>query len=279
MARPVWFVNLIKRAFPGRFRVARLTRVPVIGRAIDRGLFEGDDIIYLPRDDVFESAVRHVIQVDQPIEVAGDVVLPSQVVTHFIERANYHWIMDFCICRDSEGCKDYPSDLGCLFLGEAVLGINPQLGRRVTKAEALAHAQSCRDAGLIHLIGRNKLDSVWLGVRPGHKLLTICNCCPCCCLWRIIPQLAPSIGGKVAKMPGVSVTVTERCEGCGVCTQDVCFVDAITLDGQRAVISDACRGCGRCVRVCSQQAIELSIHDDRFIERAIVRLSPLVNVS
>jgi len=27
--------------------------------------------------------------------------------------------------------------LGCLFLGEAALGINPQLGRRVTKEEAL----------------------------------------------------------------------------------------------------------------------------------------------
>jgi ferredoxin len=279
MARPVWFVNLIKSAFPGRFRVARLTRLPIIGRAIDRGLFEGDDIIYLPRDDVFESAARHVIQVDQPIEGAGNVVLPSQVVTHFIEQANYHWLMDFCICRDSEGCQDYPTDLGCLFLGEAVLGINPQLGRRVTKAEALVHVQSCREAGLIHLIGRNKLDSVWLGVKPGHKLLTICNCCPCCCLWRIIPHLAPSIGGKIAKMPGVSVTVTERCVGCGVCTQDVCFVDAITLDRQRAVISDACRGCGRCVKVCPQQAIELSIHDDRFIERAIARLSPLVDVS
>ena len=279
MARPVWFVNLIKKTFPGRFRVARLTHVPVVGRVIDRMLFEGDDIIYLPKDDVFESETQYIVQVDQPIGVAGDVVLPSQVVTHFIEQANYHWLMDFCICRDSEGCKDYPVDLGCLFLGEAVLGINPQLGRRVTKTDALAHVQSCREAGLIHLIGRNKLDSVWLGVKPGHKLLTICNCCPCCCLWRTIPQLAPSISSKVAKMPGVSVTVTERCVGCGVCTQDVCFVDAIYLEGQRAVISDACRGCGRCVEVCPQQAIELSIHDDRFIERAITRLSPLVDVS
>jgi Pyruvate/2-oxoacid:ferredoxin oxidoreductase delta subunit len=279
MARPVWFVNLIKKAFPGRFRVARLTNLPVVGCVIDRSLFEGDDIIYLPKDDVAERMARHVVQVGQPIEVAGDVALPSQVVTHFIEQANYHWIMDFCICRESEGCEDYPIDLGCLFLGEAVLGINPQLGRRVTKVEALEHVQRCREAGLIHLIGRNKLDSVWLGVKPGHKLLTICNCCPCCCLWRAVPQLNPSISGKITKMPGVSVTVTERCEGCGVCTQDVCFVDAIHLEEQRAVISDACRGCGRCVEVCPQQAIELSIRDGRFVERTIERLSPLVDVS
>ena len=26
MARPIWFVNLIKKAFPDRFRIARLTK-------------------------------------------------------------------------------------------------------------------------------------------------------------------------------------------------------------------------------------------------------------
>ena len=76
MGRPVWFVNLIKRTFPSRFRLAELTKVPVIGRLIDYGLFEGDDLIYLPRDNV----VQNVIQVGQPIEGAGSIVLPSQVV-------------------------------------------------------------------------------------------------------------------------------------------------------------------------------------------------------
>jgi ferredoxin len=279
MARPVWFVSLIKEAFPSRFRVARLTRLPAIGRAIDRGLFGGDDIIYLPKDDVVEDMARRMVRIDESIGLPEDVVLPSQVVTHFIEQANYHWIMDFCICRESEGCEDYPTDLGCLFLGEAVLGINPRLGRRVTKMEALEHVRRCREAGLVHLIGRNKLDSVWLGVKPGRKLLTICNCCPCCCLWRAIPHLSPSISGKITKMPGVSVTVTERCVGCGVCTQGVCFVDAIHLENQRAIISDACRGCGRCVEVCPQQAIELSVHDERFVKRTIERLAPLVDIS
>jgi ferredoxin len=275
MGRPVWFVNLIKWAFPGRFRVARFTKVPVVGRLIDRALFDGDDLIYLPKDE----AVRRLIPVDQPIEWPGNTVLPSQVVDHFIERANYHWVMDFCICRAASHCEDYPVDLGCLFLGEAVLGINPNMGRRVTRAEALAHVHRCREAGLVHMIGRNKLDMVWLGARPGHKLLTICNCCPCCCLWKVIPQIAPAIGDKVTRMPGVTVTVTERCTGCGACTQDVCFVDAIHLDGQRAVIGDACRGCGRCVAACPEQAIMLSIDDARFVEESIARLSSLVDVS
>jgi ferredoxin len=248
--------------------------VPVIGRLMDYGLFDGDDLIYLPKNDV----VQRLIPVGQPVEKPGSMVLPSQAVEYFIEQANYHWIMDFCICRAASHCEDYPIDLGCLFLGEAVLGINPQIGRRVTRAEALEHVRRCREAGLVHMIGRNKLDSVWLGARPGHKLLTICNCCPCCCLWKVIPHLAPSISDKVTKMPGVTVTVTERCVGCGVCTQGVCFVDAIRLDGPRAVIGDACRGCGRCVEVCPEQAIELSIGDARFVEKSIARLSSLVDV-
>jgi ferredoxin len=187
--------------------------------------------------------------------------------------------MNTCICRDSRQCKDYPIDLGCLFLGNAAMGINPQLGRHVMRDEALEHVRRCREAGLVHLIGRNKLDTVWLGVGPGNRLLTICNCCPCCCLWRVLPYISSQIGSKVVRMPGVSVTVTNECSGCGLCAQDVCFVDAIHLADGHAVIGEACRGCGRCVDVCPQQAIELSMDDSQLVERAIARLSPLVDVS
>ncbi len=273
MARPVWFVNLIKKIFPARFRVAQWTGVSAFGRILDHWLFEGDDVIYLPRDNI--------IQVNQSIELPEDVVLPSQVVEHFVEQASYHWVMNFCLCRYSNECQDYPIELGCLFLGEAVLGINPKFGRLVTKEEALAHLHRCQEAGLIHMIGRNKLDTVWLGIGPGQKLLTICHCCPCCCLWRALPYTDPMIADKVTGMDGVTVTVTDRCVGCGACTRDICFVDAIRLAGDppRAVIGEICVKCGRCIQVCPEQAIELSIDDDRFVERAIARLSPLVDLS
>ncbi|MDY6794139.1 MAG: hypothetical protein SWK76_02475 [Actinomycetota bacterium] len=60
------------------------------------------------------------------------------------------------------------------------MGINPKLGRRVTREEAREHVRRCREAGLFHIIGRNKIDMVWLNIRLGQRLLTICNCCPCC---------------------------------------------------------------------------------------------------
>ena len=276
MGHPTWFVNLIKRTFPGRFRLAQLTKAPVLGRAIDRMLFDGDDIIYLPKDNV--------IPVNRQLTGPESIALPSQVVEHFIARATHHWIMNACICRDASACRDYPTDLGCLFLGEAVLQINPVLGRLVPQEEALAHVRRCRKAGLVHLIGRNKLDTVWLGAGPGDRLMTICNCCPCCCLWRMLPRLDPAINVKVTRMPGVNVTVTDRCAGCGTCAAGICFVDAIRLVDGCATINAACRGCGRCVEVCPNEAIELSIDERTLgaggpISHTIARLSSLVDVS
>jgi len=80
-------------------------------------------------------------------------------------------------------------------------------------------------------------------------------------------------------MPGVTVTVTDRCAGCGTCTQEVCFVDAIHLVDGRAIINDLCRGCGRCIDVCPQDAIELTVADEGFLEASINRISPLVDLS
>jgi len=149
----------------------------------------------------------------------------------------------------------------------------------VTKEQALEHVRRCRKAGLVHLIGRNKLDTVWLGVGPGARLLTICNCCPCCCLWRVLPYLAPQIGSKVARMPGVSVAVGDDCTGCGVCAEGTCFVNAIHMVDGHAAIGEACRGCGRCVDACPQQAIKISIEYSQFVEKSVARISSLVDVS
>jgi ferredoxin len=271
MSRPIWLVKMIKKSFPGRFLLARTTRVPGIGRLVDGWLFGGDDLIYLPKD--------RTIRVNQPVASPESIVLPSQVVDAYIERANYHWVMNACICRDSSQCKDYPIDLGCLFLGEAVLGINPALGHLVSQAEAKEHVRRCREAGLVHLIGRNRLDTVWLGVGPGDKLLTICNCCPCCCLWKILPYVRTSIAEKVNKMPGVEVIVTERCAGCGTCSDGICFVEAISLVDGRARIGEACRGCGRCVEVCPNQAIELRFDGQGALKSAVDGIANLVDVS
>jgi len=69
-------------------------------------MFDGDDIIYLPKDDSV------TIQVNQPIERHGDTVVPSDVIKHFIEETDYHVVMNWCICRSASSCKDHPIDIG-----------------------------------------------------------------------------------------------------------------------------------------------------------------------
>jgi MinD superfamily P-loop ATPase len=91
--------------------------------------------------------------------------------------------------------------------------------------------------------------------------------------------VAPYIGAKITRMPGVTVQVTDRCIGCGTCAQDVCFVNAIRVVDGHAVISSECRGCGRCITVCPQGAIEISIEKERFVAESVARIAPLVDVS
>jgi ferredoxin len=200
------------------------------------------------------------------------------VVDHFIDHASHHWIMDFCLCREGNGCEQFPQGSGCLFMGEAVLKINPNMGRLVSREAAHQHVQRCREAGLVHMIGRNKLDMLWLGAGPGEKLLTVCNCCPCCCLWKVLPDITPQISAKVQRMPGVRVVVSDKCLGCGDCTQGICFVDAIRLVNGQSVIGAECRGCGQCVEICPNEAIELSIDQYAYVDEVIERISQLVDV-
>jgi MinD superfamily P-loop ATPase len=80
-------------------------------------------------------------------------------------------------------------------------------------------------------------------------------------------------------MPGVNVMVTERCIGCGTCSEGVCFVDAIHVDGEYAVIDETCRGCGRCVEICPNEAIELSVDYDEIPSAMIKRISSLVDIT
>lgn len=271
MPTPQWLLEPIKKIFPYRRFFARLTRLPAFAWLLDKTLLNGNDLIYLPKDRV---AVR------QAIEAPESFVLPSTLVDHFIEQASHRWIMNFCICRQSDHCQEYPPDFGCLFLGEAAQKINPRFGRLASKEEALEHARRAREMGLIQVIGHDRIDYTWLGVRPFNKLMTICNCCPCCCLWKVIPDLDRKNRGKIRRMPGVNVWVEEdKCSGCGACTREVCFVKAIRVEDGKACISTECRGCGRCVEVCPRGAIHMHIAGSGYVQEQIERISRIIDVS
>jgi ferredoxin len=271
MARPMWLVQLIRLNFKNRFAIASWTKKNTLFRRfIDWFMFEEDLFFYLPKDRLI---------INQAIVRPENMALPSQVVKHFIHESNNLLIMNKCICRESTPCQDYPIDIGCLFIGSPTLKISPILGRQVSKTEAYEHLDRAREAGLVHSVGRNKIDSIWLGATPGSKLLSVCNCCPCCCLYRVLPDLDRSISAKITRMPGVSVTVNpELCQGCGKCTK-VCMASAITIENKKSVISELCVGCGRCVEACPHHAIQLDIHNDAFIEDTIRQITEKVDLT
>lgn len=150
----------------------------------------------------------------------------------------------------------------------------------VSKEEAFNHIKREQEARLVHMIGIDKLDSLWLNVDE-DKLLSICACDPCCCLWKMSPLLRNDMGARIKKMPIVEITVNkEICIGCGTCSDGVCFVNAINVINDKSEIVDKeCRGCGRCVEICPQQPITITINNDQFIEESIKQISSLIDVT
>jgi ferredoxin len=269
--------RIIRSTFRQRFMVAKMTRLPIAGKAIEFALFEQDKMIFLPRD---ETVKRKVIEMNQQVG-STNIVLPSQVIDHFIKRSRYIFIMNACMCRDSNNCSDFPHELGCIFLGRGITRIPEKMGHRATPEEAIEHMRMAREAGLVHLIGRNKIDSVWLNTGPKEDLLSICNCCKCCCLWKMLPEVSDSINSGISRMPGVEVKVRDNCAGCGACIkEEVCFVRAIsTVDGKALIDEKRCKGCGRCVEFCPTNAVEMTITDQDYFEKTVQKVDPLVDIT
>ena len=260
------YVKLIEKFFPRRFKMAKFTHLPIIRGIIKKMLFDKNNLTVLPKDKVVE------VKLNKEIKPPESIVVPSKVVEHFINNSSYRFIMNFCLCREAMDCKNYPISLGCLFMGDAARNIPSDFGRSATKKEALEHIKKCSGKGLVHVIGRDKLDETWLGVGSKIPLITVCNCCNCCCLWRMLPHLDKSLSSTVKKMPGIKIKVNENCTGCGACTKDVCFIDNISIKNGVAEIGEGCLGCGRCVEICPNNAIELIIEDDDFIKKTIDRV-------
>lgn len=270
MGAPVFLFELIKKCFPLRFFGAQMASLPLMDRLVDQVFFKNDRILYVPKQRV---TVREAIAAPE------NALLPGELAAHFIRSASHRFIMKECLCRTAADCHDYPQELGCIFLGPSAAHINPALGRMASVEEALDHQQRCAQAGLFHMIGRGRIDAIWLGVRPGKQLMTICNCCPCCCLFRMLPHLPPVIQPKISRLPGVEFEVNGDCVACGRCASQ-CFVQAVHIEEGRAAIDpDICRGCGHCADICPKKAIHLRLTRSDVIETATRMLSEVVSVN
>ena len=270
-------VAVVKHVFNWRYRLASFTRrSKLFNRFVRKTMFDGDDMIVIPKDNVARRTVDVGIEIDEP---SDSTVLPSDVVKELISRADDIFIMNFCLCRKSNGCEDYPVDHGCVFLGKGVHKIPSNYGHLATAEEANRYIDECGDLGLVHIIGRNKLDSLWLHTGDKKDLMTICNCCPCCCLWNMARNISDEIGGMFRRMDGVAVSLDQsKCIGCGSC-EEICFCKAVSaVDGGFVIDQKICRGCGRCAEASPADAITVT-YDEGAIEGITEKIGSLVALS
>jgi UDP-glucose 4-epimerase len=221
-----------------------------------------DDLGCIRHDESEKDTSAHMIPVNEVIRGGDSVLLPMEILRPIIERADCIFIMTECLCRRGEGCESYPAEIGCLFLGSAARELGKGMGREVTVEEAVAHAESAIELGLFPLVLHNEFDA-WLWGIDYRRMLNVCFCCDCCCSVRRGVRVRQSEGffDNIKRLPGLTVSVTDGCTGCGECV-DVCIAGAISIMGGRAVINgDYCKGCGNCVAACPEDAVVMRLDD------------------
>lgn len=206
------------------------------------------------------------VEVDPPESVS----IPHRLARRVLSLASDIFILDECLCRGQTKCVHYPRDIGCIALGKAVEKMHPSNGRKATLEEGYAHLQRAADAGLIASVAHVWIDPLAFALPNFDRLMFICLCDDCCCLYRThLQNRGPNLDRACKGVPGISVIADrERCTGCGECAGR-CFVGAITMEDGRVNIGPECRSCGRCVEICSRGALALDMEEEEVLFRRI----------
>lgn len=196
---------------------------------------------------------------------AEKVTLPVDMLKEALRKSSFIAGMNCCLCRQSNICKDYPIDLGCLFLGESSRAVVKYgLAREFTYEEACERVDRAASLGL-------PAQSVWIefeqplwGIPDSEmdKFLEICFCCPCCCApMRLSRSSDESVRIRFHPSGWTAVPNRTKCVGCGLCVkgENGCPTEAISIGEDKKVVinQDACIGCGVCVNRCKLGVISI----------------------
>jgi len=199
--------------------------------------------------DTKTKAMRYV-----PASLSMDpesyAVFPFEMMEELIQKVKVIALVH-CPCRATArliGKKrcDHPLENCIKYDDLAEYLIEKEIGKEITKPEALEIIRKSEEAGLVHLVDN---------AREGIK--HTCNCCGCCC-WSVGTIKRKKIPRDVLMATYfLRETDRERCTGCGQCVE-ICPVNVIKMEGDFPVVDrDWCIGCGVCAVPCPVSAVRL----------------------
>jgi hypothetical protein len=136
-----------------------LSKIPYINRLHPWTKPEKTDMRWLP--------------INEDIQMPQDVPLPVNLLYRFIEEASYRTIYKECACRKGFECKHYPTDIGCLLMGNSALEGPPGLYEEASVEEAKQLADRAIEAGLVPVVGKARVDNFIFGIKDTGHLLRV----------------------------------------------------------------------------------------------------------
>lgn len=232
-------------------KVAWLTKYPIIGPLLKRIL------LFDRLEKNFTQGYSINLNVNLE-EAKRNVILPIDIVKKVIRESSSRSILNKCLCRESNKCKTYSPDFGCIFIGEGSrVTIERGYARDVSVEEALAQVDKATGQGLVcQCLWIEAEQYIW-GVKDKdlHRFLEICFCCPCCCLeLKNFKLLSTDIQSRFNGI-GWQAKVNDKCSLCGKC-QESCPFGFISVS-DRVTVSERCQGCGICASRCPDTVIEI----------------------
>lgn len=156
-------------------------------------------------------------------------------------------------------------------LGGAISRMHPSHGHRASQKEAIEHVRKAANAGLVANIAHTWIDPFAFGLTRFNRLMFICFCDDCCCMYRThMKKRGVNLDHAYKGLPGIAVAVDpETCDGCGTCV-DQCFVAAMEIQNGVATTGESCRACGRCMDICPQGAVSFRMDSEEAVYQQLV---------
>ena len=246
-----------------------LSKIPIFRKLVSQRIAEEDIGAFIP--------------INKSLGTYENQLIPLKIFKHFIDKASNIVKMTDCPCRTHHECKDHNRDLGCMYMGSDTLNFpKPHFrGKVISKEEALEHVRLSIEDGLIPILGRAIDEAEGFGIPDTGHFLSMCFCCPCCCIdGTIVQEASKGLTTLFKRMEGITVKVDEDlCDSCEECLE-VCIFNGVEMIDNKAVVNqNNCLGCGRCETTCPNEAITITISDLSYVDKLIKDLEAHVDVT